>query len=139
MRDIRIRVTTNYRSGPRRGDGIRSAISALSTESKRRLCMSKLIDRNAVASAWYRIVGSCDPKHLQAGTRIELFRKFAARGSDVPLYAAKIEQKTVPAEFQNVGRFWGTWGNPPISRKVTLPLRAAKHVNRTRKRPRKTS
>ena len=37
IRDIRIRRTTNYRSGPRRGSGIRSAISSFSTESKRRL------------------------------------------------------------------------------------------------------
>ena len=92
---------------------------------------SESIDRDAVALACYRIVGGADARHLQAGTRIDLFRKFAARGSYVMKYAAKIEQKTVPAEFQNMGRFWGTWGNPEICRKVTLPLPAAKHLMRT--------
>ena len=33
-----------------------------------------------------------------------------------------------------MGRFWGTWGNPPISRKVTLPLPVAKHLIRTIRR-----
>ena len=32
------------------------------------------IDRHKIAEAWYRIVGSGDPKHLSAGTRIENFR-----------------------------------------------------------------
>ena len=32
------------------------------------------LDKDAVANAWYRIVGSGDPKHLEAGTRIETFR-----------------------------------------------------------------
>ncbi len=50
-----------------------------------RLFISESIDRNTVASAWYRIVG----------------------------------------------RFCGNRGNPPISRKVTLPLPAVKHLVHT--------
>jgi hypothetical protein len=45
-------------------------------------------------------------------------------------YAAKIEQKDVPPEFQNVGRFWGTWGKPEICRTARLPLSAAKTLIR---------
>ena len=122
MRDIRIRRTTNYRSGPRRGGGIRSAISSFSTESKRRLMFAAgnylggyimltltypsafPLDGRIVKDHWRRmpqwlVRQGANPKHLQAGTRIELFRKFAARGSYVMKYAAKMEQKTVPAEF----------------------------------------
>ena len=42
-------------------------------------------------------------------------------------YAAKMEQKVVPEGFASVGRFWGTWGKPEISRLITLPQSSAKH------------
>lgn len=65
------------------------------------------IHHEALAAAWYKIVGSGDPKHLRAGTRIEAFRNpdgFAAYASK---YAAKMEQKEVPEVYRDVGRFWG--------------------------------
>jgi hypothetical protein len=88
------------------------------------------LDRFDVSAAWYRIVGSNDPKHLSAGTRIESFRKPAAIGGYVMKYAAKMEQKDVPEGYSQVGRFWGTWGSPQITDKLCLPQYVARHLVR---------
>ena len=88
------------------------------------------LDKQAVANAWYRIVNSGDPKHLLAGTRIEQFRYPPALGSYVMKYASKMEQKDVPAEFENVGRFWGVWGKPEIATEIHLPQSIGKHLVR---------
>ena len=58
------------------------------------------LDKDAVSKAWYKIVNSGDLKHLQAGTRIEVFHNPPALGSYVMKYASKVDQKTVPAEFE---------------------------------------
>jgi hypothetical protein len=63
-----------------------------------------------VAQAWYRIVGSGDPRHLVAGTRIEAIRQPHAVAVYAAKYATKAVQKDVPAEVVNVGRFWGLFG-----------------------------
>jgi hypothetical protein len=64
-----------------------------------------------IASTWYDIVGSGDTAHLRAGTRIE---KLKAGKKGVIIYAKKYarkqEQKDVPENYQNVGRFWGIHG-----------------------------
>lgn len=60
-----------------------------------------------VAQAWFRIVGSGDEKHLRAGTRVEWLRNPDAAGIYAAKYGSKAEQKEVPDEYQNVGRFWG--------------------------------
>ncbi len=67
-----------------------------------------------LSEAWADIVGHADPvefqKHLNAGTNAEWTKKehfgYALK------YAAKMKQKEVPAEFANIGRFWGCWHNP---------------------------
>ena len=56
---------------------------------------------------WYRIVGSGDEKHLQAGCRTERLRKPDGARRYVVKEATKMYQKVVPAEYRNVGRFWG--------------------------------
>lgn len=72
---------------------------------------------------WSEIVGHADPheyqKHLNAGTRVEFCKKphfgYALK------YAAKMEQKNVPPEFANIGRFWSCWNNPvkkPVLRAI---------------------
>lgn len=65
-----------------------------------------------VAQTWYGIVDSGDVQHLAAGTRTEAIRSgrwgtcaYASK------YAAKSEQKLVPPNFENCGRFWGVCGN----------------------------
>jgi len=63
--------------------------------------------RFRVSAAWYRIVGSGDVRHLQAGTRTERIRKRDGARHYAVKYAAKMHQKEVPASYRNVGRFWG--------------------------------
>lgn len=70
------------------------------------------VPRETVARWWYEIVQSDDDRHLRAGTRIE--RLSAGRDGAVAYankYAAKSEQKEVPPEYVNVGRFWGACFN----------------------------
>jgi hypothetical protein len=63
------------------------------------------------AMLWYAIVGSNDLKHLEAGVRVERIRK-GKKGmiSYARKYARKQEQKEVPADYQNIGRFYGVYG-----------------------------
>lgn len=79
------------------------------------------VDKVKVAEAWFRIVGSGDERHLLAGTRVERLRMPHAAGSYAAKYAAKSAQKEVPENYENVGRFWGTWGSPEIAEKIVLP------------------
>ena len=65
-----------------------------------------------IAATWYRIVNSEDPRHLAAGTRIEKLK--AGRSGTISYaqkYAQKQQQKEVPDNFENVGRFWGVSGH----------------------------
>lgn len=66
------------------------------------------IDKQEVAQEWFNIVNSGDEKHLQAGTRTERLRlgRVGAK-SYVRKYINKSEQKEVPEDYKNVGRFWG--------------------------------
>lgn len=68
-----------------------------------------------VAKTWYFIVGSEDDRHLRAGTRVEFIRSGRAGIiSYASKYAAKQEQKDVPSEYENVGRFWGVYGRRAV-------------------------
>jgi len=60
-----------------------------------------------VSQQWYDICSSRDPKHLIAGTRTETIRNTENPGAYAVKYATKMEQKKVPEDYQNVGRFWG--------------------------------
>lgn len=70
------------------------------------------IPYDLVAAWWYDIVGSGDVRHLQAGTRIESLRsgRYGTMGY-ASKYAAKAEQKLIPQNFKNCGRFWGVYGD----------------------------
>jgi hypothetical protein len=50
------------------------------------------------------------PELEVSGTRFEAIREPAAMPSYVGKYASKWEQKEVPDDFKNVGRFWGIRG-----------------------------
>ena len=66
---------------------------------------SGYLDYLWVAERWYSIVGSLDPRHLSAGTRVEKLRK---KGAFYALkYAAKGYQKECPDDVLWVGRLWG--------------------------------
>lgn len=74
-----------------------------------------------IAKKWYEIVGSDDIRHLHAGTRVETI--LAGREGCISYaskYAAKLEQKDVPEEYHNVGRFWGVSGNRCVMSADTL-------------------
>lgn len=63
--------------------------------------------RQWVAYKWYKVCGELDPKHLYAGTRTEALRSPEGGAHYAVKYAGKMEQKTVPEDYRNVGRFWG--------------------------------
>lgn len=65
------------------------------------------VSKDAISSAWYRIVGSGDGRHLRAGTKVEWLRLKHAAAAYASKYALKSGQKEVPAKYSNVGRFWG--------------------------------
>lgn len=60
-----------------------------------------------ISARWYAAVGSNDEKHLRAGTRAEAIRETDGARRYAAKYGAKRDQKTVPARFSDVGRFWG--------------------------------
>lgn len=65
-----------------------------------------------VSDLWYKIVGSEDARHRAAGTRFEkLLRGRAGTISYASKYACKSEQKAVPEGYEDVGRFWGIYGD----------------------------
>lgn len=77
-----------------------------------------------VAEHWYKVAGTGDPNHLRVhlgtagkskkgrGDRpcLERVRKSHTLSFYATKYATKQEQKLVPANYNNVGRFWGTFG-----------------------------
>jgi hypothetical protein len=69
--------------------------------------------RLRVACNWYRIVGSRDYRHLQAGTQVARIRKPDGAARYATKYAYKLKQKAVPPEYSNVGRLWGTSRDVP--------------------------
>lgn len=65
-----------------------------------------------ISKRWYEIVGSEDDRHLRAGTnRVLLSAGRAGTISYASKYAAKLEQKTAPVGFENIGRYWGVYGD----------------------------
>lgn len=77
------------------------------------------IFRNWVSETWFRIVGSNLLKHLRAGTNCELIRDNSKVAIYMSSYLKKADQKQVPVNFNNVGRFWGgSRGVFEISKKV---------------------
>jgi hypothetical protein len=66
------------------------------------------IEKEEVSERWYKIVDSKDEKHLLAGTKCETIRKGReGMKSYMRKYVTKTEQKEVPENYRNVGRFWG--------------------------------
>lgn len=65
------------------------------------------IQRQFIAARWFKIVDSRLEKHLKAGTSCEVIRSQAGVASYMASYLKKADQKQVPENFHNVGRFWG--------------------------------
>lgn len=81
--------------------------------------------RSWLARAWVDVVGHADKRqrarHLKAGTAAERMR--VGHFGYAVKYARKLEQKTVPSDFGDVGRFWGLWNaSRPAPAVLTLPV-----------------
>jgi hypothetical protein len=57
-----------------------------------------------------------------------------AAGAYAAKYASKHSQKEVPEDFRNVGRFWGSWGNPCEKREISLDSEVGFQAVRTVRR-----
>ena len=69
--------------------------------------VEQITTKSKVSKKWYKIVGSGDERHLQAGTRVEVLRSSDGGKRYAVKYAMKMQQKSVPEGFRNSGRFWG--------------------------------
>jgi hypothetical protein len=93
-----------------------------------------LTGKELVARRWFEIVGSGDLDHLKAGIRLEKVRKPHAAAVYAAKYSSKPEQKTVPVEYQNVGRFWGFMNLKPAFQVFDAPKSALHSIKRHCKR-----
>lgn len=73
--------------------------------------VSEFIPKEEIAERWYKIVGSGDEKHLIAGTGVNSIRSKVQLHGYLSNYIKKLDQKTPPIEFEDVGRFWGSSRN----------------------------
>jgi hypothetical protein len=58
---------------------------------------------------WYEVVGSGEPRHLAAGTRVEQVRSARGVFAYASKYLAKVEDDPAP-EYDSIGRCWGIMG-----------------------------
>lgn len=58
---------------------------------------------------WYEVVGSGEPRHLAAGTRVEAVRSVRGVMAYASKYLAKVEDDPAP-EYESIGRCWGIMG-----------------------------
>jgi hypothetical protein len=66
-----------------------------------------------LSRSWYEVVGSHDPKHLAAGTQVQLARSHKGVIAYASKYTAKPER--LPASWQDgVGRWWGVYNRPGL-------------------------
>lgn len=70
------------------------------------ILVDKYVDLKWLASSWYKIVGSEDPKHLKAGTEINEIRDMTRTRIYMCSYAKKKDQKELPEGYTECGRFW---------------------------------
>jgi len=73
--------------------------------------------------AWAEIVSSDDPRHLVAGTRVEMVKSVRGVFSYAAKYLGKREED-VCAEYERIGRCWGVLGREflPWASVTLLPL-----------------
>lgn len=76
------------------------------------ICQDEIPELQAwVSRRWYEIVGSEDPKHLRAGTKVEKPRSVGQARGYVAKYASKGNQ-ALDGAF--TGRYWGAFGRAAI-------------------------
>ena len=79
-----------------------------------------------VSLTWAEVVGSGDPRHVRAGTRVEAIRS----REGVMFYASKYVCKLDTEAAESAGRFWGIHNAPciPWAEAITVPLDRAQAV-----------
>ena len=75
------------------------------------IIVSEFVLKEEIAERWYKVVGSGDEKHLRAGTGINAIRSKGQLYGYLSAYIKKLDQKTPPERFEDVGRFWGSSRN----------------------------
>lgn len=82
---------------------------------------------------WYEIVGSGEPRHLAAGTGVEIVRSMRGLMAYASKYLAKVEDDPAP-EYESIGRCWGIMGRNhlpwSIVEQLTLPQEQAVRLRR---------
>lgn len=58
---------------------------------------------------WYEVVGSGEPRHLAAGTRVETVKSVRGVFAYASKYLAKVEDDPA-TEYESIGRCWGIMG-----------------------------
>ncbi len=69
---------------------------------------TRYVDRDWLSKAWYESVASGDPKHLRAGTQVQIVHSHRGVISYAAKYTAKHQE--LPADWQEPGRWWGVIG-----------------------------
>ena len=97
---------------------------------------------------WYEIVGSLEPWHLSAGTRVEKVRSARGVFAYASKYLAKTEDDPAP-EYDSIGRCWGVMGREHLpwaelvkmdlspEQGVRLRRAASRYLKSTRKKKRR--
>lgn len=62
---------------------------------------------------WNKLIGAKCPHHKTRGVQVEVLRNPESRSNYAAKYSAKSDQKEVPENYRNVGRFWGRFGKVP--------------------------
>ena len=78
-----------------------------------------------LANAWFEVVGSGDPDHLRAGTRVEAAKSVAG----VQAYCSKNymgKTVTLPDGWDYVGRWWGVLGRENVPQAPRAKFRIGK-------------
>jgi len=82
---------------------------------------------------WYEIVGSGEPRHLAAGTGVEIVRSMRGMMAYASKYLAKVEDDPAP-EYESIGRCWGIMGRThlpwSVVEQLTLPQEQAVRLRR---------
>ena len=69
--------------------------------------ISKGVGEHELKKEWFKIVGSNDFRHLEHGAHISQIRSVEGFSHYLTSYLTKEDQKFVPYDFRDVGRFWG--------------------------------
>ena len=75
--------------------------------------ITSYVGRDELAAAWNRIISADrpeyldDPDHLKHGAYLEVIQSQGKMASYFTEYMKKLEQKIVPANYRDVGRYWG--------------------------------